>query len=336
MTFWKWSRIAANNANADPSCPFPEGMAPSAVNDGTRGMMAAAAKYRDDIAGANLTTGTATAYALSSYQGFDTLGHLDSQQIAFVPHLTNTGACTLNVDGLGTAPIHYQPGVDLPSGTLVQGTPYVVTYFFGSNEFILRGLAGNPFGVPIGGMIPFISGGVPNSAFVIPYGQAISRSVYGTLFNMVGTAYGSGDGSTTFNLPDMRGRVFAGLDNLGGTAANILTQVGGFGGKGGSEYARLKQTDLPNVSIAVTSNDARTFAATQTDRGEQLQAIAVAPSGGQAVLGLSAGGTARSIPVSPSGSTIYGNTSSINGGSPQTLVSTLPPMLTGAWLLRIT
>jgi hypothetical protein len=83
MTFFKWSRIAANNATADSTCPFPEGMAASALNDGTRGMMAAASKYQDDIAGAIVTGGSSTAYTVFSYEGFDTRPHLDGQMIAF-------------------------------------------------------------------------------------------------------------------------------------------------------------------------------------------------------------------------------------------------------------
>jgi microcystin-dependent protein len=54
------------------------------------------------------------------------------------------------------------------------------------------------------------------------YGQAVSRSTYAALFAKIGTTWGSGDGSTTFNLPDMRGRVPAGADNEGGTPANRL------------------------------------------------------------------------------------------------------------------
>lgn len=42
------------------------------------------------------------------------------------------------------------------------------------------------------------------------------------LFAIIGTSYGTGDGSTTFNLPDMRGRMPSGKDDMGGTAANRL------------------------------------------------------------------------------------------------------------------
>ena len=55
---------------------------------------------------------------------------------------------------------------------------------------------------------------MPNSSFVFPVGQAISRTTYSALFAIMGTTHGSGDGSTTFNLPDKRGRVVAAPDPM--------------------------------------------------------------------------------------------------------------------------
>jgi hypothetical protein len=95
MSFWKWSRTAANNATADGSINWAEGQAPSTVNDSARAMMAAASKYRDDVAGAIATAGSASAYTLASFQVFDTLAHMDGAMIAFTAHAGNAGACTL-------------------------------------------------------------------------------------------------------------------------------------------------------------------------------------------------------------------------------------------------
>lgn len=52
-------------------------------------------------------------------------------------------------------------------------------------------------------------------------GSAISRSVYASLFGVIGTIYGSGDGSTTFNVPDLRDRVA-----WGGTSVGIIKKAG--------------------------------------------------------------------------------------------------------------
>ena len=78
--------------------------------------------------------------------------------------------------------------------------------------------------VPVGAMLPF--GGTTEPAnWLFARGQAVSRTTYATLFAAIGTAFGAGDGSTTFNVPDLRGRVPVGRDNMGGTPANRLTQA---------------------------------------------------------------------------------------------------------------
>jgi microcystin-dependent protein len=56
-------------------------------------------------------------------------------------------------------------------------------------------------------------------------GQGVSRTTYATLFGVIGTTYGAGDGSTTFNIPDLRGRAVAGKDDMGGSAANRITNA---------------------------------------------------------------------------------------------------------------
>lgn len=75
---------------------------------------------------------------------------------------------------------------------------------------------------PVGVIQPFAGINVP-AGWLFCDGSAVSRVQYPELFSALSTTYGSGDGSTTFNLPDMRGRVPAGRDNMGGAAANRLT-----------------------------------------------------------------------------------------------------------------
>jgi microcystin-dependent protein len=76
-------------------------------------------------------------------------------------------------------------------------------------------------------------------------GQAVSRTTYADLFAAIGTTYGAGDGSTTFNLPDLRGRVPVGLDNMGGTDAGRLTASNTLGGSGGAETHTLSSAEIP-------------------------------------------------------------------------------------------
>ena len=76
--------------------------------------------------------------------------------------------------------------------------------------------------IPVGAVLPLAGNYEPPGWFICD-GRAVSRTTYSVLYSITGTKFGSGDGSTTFNIPDMRGRVPAGKDNLGGISANRLT-----------------------------------------------------------------------------------------------------------------
>jgi microcystin-dependent protein len=69
--------------------------------------------------------------------------------------------------------------------------------------------------VPPGTIISYGNSNVP-SGFLTCNGAAISRSAYSALFSAIGATYGGGDGSTTFNLPDLRGEFLRGWDNSRG------------------------------------------------------------------------------------------------------------------------
>lgn len=113
--------------------------------------------------------------------------------------------------------------------------------------------------------------------WLLCFGQAVSRTTYSALFSAIGTTYGAGDGSTTFNLPDIRGRVVAGQDDMGGTSANRLTVAGcGFdgdvlGATGGSEFMQQHNhaiTDSGHSHVgglqAVTAGVTRRYGTTDT------------------------------------------------------------------------
>lgn len=263
LPFYNWSRTASANATADATVNWAEGQAPSSVNDSGRAMMASTAAFRDDIAGAITTGGTSTAYTVTSYQIFDTLAHMNGALIAFTPHATNGATVTLNVDGLGAKPLRPAPSVELQSNVLILGTPYVALYNNSDAVWYLQNLASNTYGIPLGGGMDYWGTTAPSSAFVFPYGQAISRTTYATAFTLFGTTYGVGDGSTTFNIPDLRGRVRAGKDDMGGTSANRLTDANDgldgdtLGDTGGGETQVLVTANLPAYTpggtVAVTN-----------------------------------------------------------------------------------
>src|SRR5574343_567108 len=78
--------------------------------------------------------------------------------------------------------------------------------------------------IPVGACVEYYGTTEPDN-FKFPRGQALSRTTYAALFALFGTTHGAGDGSTTFNLPDRRGRVAVGKDNMGGTPANRVTSA---------------------------------------------------------------------------------------------------------------
>lgn len=79
--------------------------------------------------------------------------------------------------------------------------------------------------VPIGFRAGYVGTAAPNSRWLLCDDSAVSRTTYAALFALISTSYGIGDGSTTFNLPDYRGRTAVGLDNLGGSSANRITDT---------------------------------------------------------------------------------------------------------------
>lgn len=100
--------------------------------------------------------------------------------------------------------------------------------------------------VPIGSIVPYAGSSAP-SGWLLCYGQAVSRTTYGDLFGVIGTTFGVGDGSTTFNVPDLRGRIPLGKDNMGGTSANRVTaaEADTIGGASGAETHTLVVSEMP-------------------------------------------------------------------------------------------
>ena len=102
--------------------------------------------------------------------------------------------------------------------------------------------------VPPGALMPYAGTSEP-SGWLFCFGQALSTTTYASLFAAIGYTYG-GSG-VTFNLPDMRGRVVAGQDDMGGTSANRLTGLSGgvdgdvLGASGGAETHQMTEAEMP-------------------------------------------------------------------------------------------
>lgn len=91
---------------------------------------------------------------------------------------------------------------------------------------------------PPGTLIAY-AGQVAPPGYLLCNGQAVSRATYAALFAAIGTTYGAGDGSTTFNLPDLRSRVPLGFGQGVGLSNRTLAA------KGGEESHTLTTAELP-------------------------------------------------------------------------------------------
>ena len=107
--------------------------------------------------------------------------------------------------------------------------------------------------MPTGSIMSFAGSSAP-TGYLLCDGAAIARQASGSntpLFTLLGETYGAGDGSSTYNIPDLRGRVIAGQDDMGGASANRLTgQSGGvngdnLGASGGTETHSLSVAEMP-------------------------------------------------------------------------------------------
>ncbi len=190
----------------------------------------------------------------------------------------------------------------------------------------LSGVAAEPTGV----MKPWLgtSSATPPSGYVLAGGQAIPRTgANAALFALVGTTFGPGDGSTTFNVIDMRGRLPAGLDNINGIAASRLTAAtipssGGpttLGGNGGTETNTVTIGKMPaHTHVATDSGHTHLIGPTQN---------AVVTSGGNFV---AAGAPSGSNATASSTANI--TNASTGGGNPLEIVQ---PTICVNWIIKL-
>lgn len=142
--------------------------------------------------------------------------------------------------------------------------------------------------VPTGCVMPFAATNAP-AGWLLCDGSAISRQTYSALFAVIGVGYGAGDGSTTFNVPDLRGRAAFGF--VGGSMNGLITAATadklGLGGKGGEETHVLTINEMPSHSHSITAYAYRDSTLTNVPRGGNSSTSASAPTtqnagGGQA------------------------------------------------------
>ena len=135
--------------------------------------------------------------------------------------------------------------------------------------------------LPAGVMLPYGGSSAPTQ-WLLCDGSAVSRSTYADLYAAIGVAFGSGDGSSTFNLPDSRGRMFIGAGAGSGLTSRALAASGGaetknishthtFSGNTG-ESPNKKDADGSGQQYT-TSNHVHPFSGTTDSGGSATQDV---------------------------------------------------------------
>jgi len=140
-----WSTSAANN-DASPPNGFPEGMAPSTVNDAARELMAGIARWYKDASGNLLSTGTSTAYVVTTNSSHGSFAALSV--LFYRAHVGNGATPTLNVDALGPKPIRLA-GAAISAGTIATNQIVAVAYNSATDGFDVVGIQN-----PLSGLSP--------------------------------------------------------------------------------------------------------------------------------------------------------------------------------------
>ena len=145
------------------------------------------------------------------------------------------------------------------SNQIVAGKTQVATSF-GDDELLLNRTSGDtglkkisvqsllnavPI-TPVGLISPFAGAAAP-SGWLLCDGQEVSRAAYTQLYNVIGTTFKANPAEGYFAVPDLRGRFLLGADNMGGSAANVVTDIAAdvIGAKSGSETVTIQIENLP-------------------------------------------------------------------------------------------
>lgn len=106
--------------------------------------------------------------------------------------------------------------------------------------------------VPTGGVLAYGGTSAP-AGFLMCDGSAVSRTTYSALFAIIASAHGSGDGSTTFNLPNYQGRFLRGVDGSAGVDPDKASRTAmASGGNTGNNVGSVQADQVENHTHAMT------------------------------------------------------------------------------------
>lgn len=218
-TIYAWSQTAADNGASDSTINFAEFQLPATLNNSNRALMARVASLLADLAPTRTSTGSSNAYAVTSEAAGATLRN--GEQITFIPHESNTAACTLNVDGRGAKPWRPAPSVDFDADNILSGVPVTAYYRSSTDEWLSPGTGYYVTQMASGVALQSVTARLPQIGdLVISYAatpgpgrirltetlQSVLKSAYPELNNhLSGLGYPFGSSATHFNLPAAAG-----------------------------------------------------------------------------------------------------------------------------------
>jgi microcystin-dependent protein len=250
-TFASWSSTTGSNS--------PQGTATvgNGVDDNLREIQGAVVRGLSHKGADLASSGTVDLGAVEGkfhdITGTSTISAFGTVRAGIEKVLTFEGALTLT---------HNSTSLILPGGASILTAAGDVATFYseGSGNWRCTSYQHASTGfVPAGALMAY-AGTTEPAGWLFCYGQAISRTTYARLFAAISTTHGAGDGSTTFNVPDIRGRVIAGQDDMGGSSADRLTGVSGsvngdtMGAAGGAETVTLTTAHLPASALSVSAS----------------------------------------------------------------------------------
>jgi len=171
------------------------------------------------------------------------------------------------VDGMVWVDDSYNIYIQENSTSVLLGAVSTTTHkFLPSMERVSEILASL---IPAGACLPYFGSSVPSTDWALPYGQTLNIADFPVIGALFGTDYG-GDGVTTFGMPDLRGRVVIGKDDMGGVAAGRVTNSGTgnpgidgatLGATGGADRITITTAQVPvhnhgpgSLSFSTTSS----------------------------------------------------------------------------------
>lgn len=170
------------------------------------------------------------------------------------------GSGTLNLTSPVAVPGGITGATNITGATSITGATAITGNFSVSGN-IAQSTATSTLTFLPAGCVTWYAGSTSPTGWLECNGAAVSRTTYATLFGVIGTTFGSGDGSTTFNLPDQSRRVLVGKGGSGtATLANTI------GSTGGAETHTLSITEMP----AHTHSQAQSNVATQSGSNQTV------------------------------------------------------------------